>query len=790
MVAIALGIPDFEGEAILRIFANSTESEIGCFSAVVTNGATFSQPAAVGTILGIFTVVAMVASFATAAYGDNVPEMRKHYAHSLSILVVFAVFHHIFFTGALSMNWPSVLVAFWSNYAWAAGMIYTPGMQSSINNLMGSDRGNPAAVGAAGAGTAIPNLGGGYDLSKIYKRSEAGLPQWDLTTRNAEHAFSRRALANSTSGYKWYGNAVGRGLPLPGNYSGFAGTLAEENIPASNAFLTGFIWFLILLVGVAGAIIGFKWLLEGLSATKLVKRDRLAYFRNHWLGYTALAVLRVLFIGFFMLMFLTLFQFTYGGSTGAFAIAAIVFVIMFVGMFAVAAYACSYRMRVGNYVSEPDRLNLERRKLLRIIPWYSFHRASKHQQHTEKVYAGSLPFWRVGHIEGELTRSVHEDEDYVKRFGWLASRFRRTRWWFFVGWLVYEFVRACFYGGASGHPMVQVFGLLVVEIIAFTAIVIMRPFEGQRLNALVVYLLGFSKVATVALSAAFDTNFNLPRIATTVIGIVIIVIQGVLTMALLVAIAVGAVSSYFSITRNREEIKPRRWMPIRARYFKHVDTAANDLPPPPPAPVIPEEPGEPYFSVTSVRRIAKIEDEDVAFQADIISDPHASHTSVHAFDRNISRTSTNNVEKVENSPYGAGASRTRRSSRAVSIGSQMSQTNLPFGARVHRASWSSRDFIELGQKDFDRRRTQEQESVVASRSGSVPRVASPLQGRLRASSAASRTGSPITPAASVPAMPLTRPRSRAPSNVGPVSPARITSVGEGVQRGGEETGHR
>ena len=165
--ALALTIPDFEGQAILRIFANSTQSEIGCYSAVVTNGATFSHPSAVGTALGIFAIVALIASFATAIYGNHIPTTRTHYAHSLSILVVFSVFHHIYFTGALSMNWPSVLVAFWSNYAWSAGMIYSKPMQNSINQLIGSNKGNTSIVGAASSGSTAEGLGGGYEISQI-----------------------------------------------------------------------------------------------------------------------------------------------------------------------------------------------------------------------------------------------------------------------------------------------------------------------------------------------------------------------------------------------------------------------------------------------------------------------------------------------------------------------------------------------------------------------------------------------------------------------------------------------
>ncbi|OMP84754.1 putative membrane protein [Diplodia seriata] len=695
--SIAYTIPDFEGQAILRIFANSTQQLIGCYSAVITNGASFSHPYAVGSILGIFAFIALAASFATSVYGSDVPAMRKHYAHSMSVFVVFAVLQHIFFTGALSMNWPSVLVAFWSNYAWAGGMIYTEAMQNSINNFIGSNMGNTSAVGAASADSDNSDIGGGYDISLIYRRAikktvkKAAMHLWrkdifDHHSPRLERALSKRAVADNSDNYPWHGDPVKPGLPLPGNYSGFAGTLAEEEIPASNAFMTGFLWFLILLVIVSASVVAFKWLIEGLVRIKAVKKDRLTYFRSHWLGFTALAALRTLFIGFFAMIFLTLFQFTYEGGPGVLAVASIVFIIFLCGMFGVAAYACYYRIRVGNYVSQPDRINLERRRVLGCIPWFRFYRASAHQDDEEKVYTGSLPFWRISHNSPETQKSVHEDEEYTKKFGWLASRFRRTRWWFFTCWLFYEFVRACFLAGASGHPLVQVFGLLVVEFLAFVAIIMMRPFESQRLNALMVYLLGFSKVATVALSAAFDIRFNIARITTTVIGIVIIVIQGVLTIVLLIAIIVGACSSWMSVKRHREKevFRPRNWRNLRDKYFAHMDKAMSDLPPEPPAPVIPPPtPEEPQvgFNVSSVRRVAKIEDEDPDFLADIGNEPRGSEMTIQG---------NANARISEEGAPPLAAPR-----RAPSIMSQVSYTSLPRTARVHRASWSSRDFLDM-----------------------------------------------------------------------------------------------
>ena len=675
--SIAFSIPDFEGQAILRIFANSTESQIGCYSAVVTNGSSFSHPAAVGSVLGIFAAVALLCSVAVAIYGHNVAETRKHYAHSVSVFVVFSVFQHIFFTGALSMNWPSVLVAFWSNYAWAAGMIYSKSMQNTINQFIGSNKGNISMVGSAPSGEDQPGLGGGYQISQIYRRTIATPFQTfdgigtTFRPRALEHALSRRdALVNSSTGFSWYGAPVKPGLPLPGNYSGFAGTLAQENIPASNAFLTGFLWLLILIVCVAAAIVALKWLVEGLARIKVVKTDRFDYFRSHWIAFTMAVVLRTCYIAFFMLIFLTLFQFTLGGSSAVFALAAVIFVIVLVGMLAVTAYALFYRLRHQAFKSEPDRLQIEPRKL-----GFSFSRASKVAEQDEaKALASSVPWWRLHFVDkdGE-TSHVHDDTDYMTKFGWLSSRFRRSKWWFFSFWLIYEFVRACFYGGAAGHALTQVFGLLVVEFIALVTIILMKPFESNRLNLLMVYLLGFSKVVTVALSSAFDARFGLDRILCTVIGVVIIVIQGVLTICLMLAIILGAISSYMSISRykEREDFKPKSWQNHRERFFGHVDRKATDLPKPRPVPVIntPEEPKEPYFQVSAVRREPKIEDEDPDLD-----------------------TPEDELEPRASLDQAAAGPSSGRVSRTQSIRSHTSYSNLPYGARRHRASWSALDF--------------------------------------------------------------------------------------------------
>ena len=662
---IALSIPDFEGQAILRVFGNSTQSQIACYSAVLTNGNSFSHPAAVGGTVGFFVAIAFISSVATAIYGQGLQETRKHYAHSLSIFVVFSILQHVFFTGALSMNFPSVLPAFWSNFAWASGMIYLPSMQNAINGFIGNDRGNISSLGSPVTGTTV-DLGGGYSLSSIYKRS-----------------IEMRAVANTTNSTAstpqahWYGHAVDYGLPLPGNYSSFAGTLAELEIPASNAFLTGLLWLLTLIAILLGAVVLLKATLELLVAVKFTKTERLVFFRKHWIYCAGIVVLRSCFIAFFMMIFLSLFQFTLGGGSGALAIAGIVFCLFLIGMLGLAAYALWYRLSGQRVRFEQDRLELKSN-----LRWTRVSTVDTAEDSRKTI--ASLPSRHL-QLKDSLERPhVHDDDDYLIKFGWLSARFRRSKWWFFAAWLIYEFVRACFYGAAAGSPLIQVFGLLAWEILSFCVIVIMRPFESNRLNMLMVYFLGFSKVASVALCAAFDPQFGLERILTTVIGVVIIVIQGVLLICMLIAVVIGAISSWMSVRRYKEKEKfhPSRLANKRTKYFAHIDQKATDkrLPKvPKPEPVqkssVVEESKEPYFSVSGVRRQTKIEDDDVENE-NFLEDYEEQRVS----------TSMEANRQVYSRPP----------SRNPSMRSRASVSNLPYGARRHRASWSTNDFANEG----------------------------------------------------------------------------------------------
>ncbi|KAI9163499.1 membrane protein [Paramyrothecium foliicola] len=657
--SIALGIPDLEGFARLQIFSNSTQTQIGCFQAVMTNGNSLSQPQYVGSILGGFVFLAVLASFATAIYGVKVTSMRMHYAHSLSVLVIFETLQSIFFSGALSVDWPSVLPAWWSNFAWTAGMFGNEQMFRSLSSFTGNN-GNVSQVG--GAGSTTLNNGGGM-LRQIYGRS--------LPTVNAPLAsLARRAEYNPDDpyDYNWGGAPQAPGMPIPGTWPGLAGTLSAANIPPAEAFTLGIIWLLVVLGGVALLIIAAKLVLDLLVKTKVLKTDGFDYFRSHLLGYVAAAVLRTLFIAFFAIMTLAMYQFTFGGPAGPIAIAAIVWIIFFVGIGGLAVYAWYIRHKDGKFEVCPDTVRIEHGKLFKKLPFVALTRGSKvsEEERTEKPYLyTTMPFKQIKYTAHDPNHpNVHQDEAYIKRFGWLSARYRHTRWWFFTIYLGYQFVRACFIGAGARNPLAQVFGLFIFEILALATFAKLKPFESARNSALAIWMLSASKIITTGLSIAFLPDFNVGRIGTTVIGLIIVVVQGFLAVAVLVLILIGIVSSWMSLARNREQFN-RFLDPVRITYYERMAARAKDLP------GLPEkyqdqeyhvDLGSQTFDVKDVRRAPKIEDEHM--------------DTFPGIDENVATIARN------------------RHSRANSTSSRYSTSSLPRRARAHRASWSSKDFAQ------------------------------------------------------------------------------------------------
>lgn len=673
--SFSLHIPDFEGSASIRIIANSTQTELACFRAVMRNGATLSHPAIISSILGTFALIAFTSSFAVAVYGGNLLQLRIHQGHVLPVLVVFELFQAIFFSSALDLNWPSICAAWWSNFAWSAGLIPATPIIGSINHFVGVS-GNSSQQGAAGS-TIINNNG--------------GLQQQQLLGRSLGMAFDsfkhhkRTLVANTgTEAYSWSGTPVAPGLPNPGNWTGFAGELQELEIPVKDAFLLGLIWLAVLLVGVLALIASSKALLEGLSYAKCIKSDRMSDCRRNWATYLGLAAARLCFIAFPMLMILSISQLALMGQIGVTAIAAIVFILAFTAGFGVVGYACYYRLHLGKVQAGFDKLCLQGPARMK---WHSSLGDEEKSAMASSTHL-AIPMFKIQYTDNSTDRAgVHEDEAFIKRFGWLTSHFRQHAWWFFAAWVVYQFVRACFIGGASAHPAVQVIGLFVVELIVMLVNIWTRPFEGFRNAAIAVYILTLTRVITAGLSIAFLPSYNFARVPATIVGIVIIVFQGLACLSMMVLILIGVAGSWLSLTRYKEACQPHQLAGVRDRYFRHLDSmqgrSAGQLNRPS-GHSGKESSG---FTVKTVRRAPKIVD-DNAFQEKTAEPPLPPKKVEHM-------AGIPEDEEVVQSPPAVSTNPHRRRGNSMRSSHSMSNANIPAAARMHRMSWTSRDFGQI-----------------------------------------------------------------------------------------------
>lgn len=177
-------------------------------------------------------------------------------------------------------------------------------------------------------------------------------------------------------------------------------------------------------------------------------------------------------ISFFPIVLLATFQFTLK-NTRPQGIAGVVFTAIVLGMFTATIYAYLYRLRGGKLrlIKESRLISFER-----LLPWCSVTAGPPSTIAT----IATIPWWKLSIESYQERTSAHREDIFTRRFGWLSAKYRRRQWWFFGPWLVYEFLRALFYGGGQNNSKAQVFGLLTLEIIALSVLAFTSPFQSMR----------------------------------------------------------------------------------------------------------------------------------------------------------------------------------------------------------------------------------------------------------------------------------------------------------------------
>lgn len=133
------------------------------------------------------------------------------------------------------------------------------------------------------------------------------------------------------------------------------------------------------------------------------------------------------------------------------------------------------------------------------------------------------------HGSAELEEPAHQ-----LTLGGLIGPFRTRRYYYFTAALLLPFLRSCFVSFGKKNGFIQVVGLLVLEVLYFSSLLILRPGHTRRSDVLEIFL-GLIRIITTAALLPFAreklTVAPIPRTGVG-IGIAIFMCVGIVVIAI------------------------------------------------------------------------------------------------------------------------------------------------------------------------------------------------------------------------------------------------------------------
>ena len=263
----------------------------------------------------------------------------------------------------------------------------------------------------------------------------------------------------------------------------------ELSIPDGNTFMTVLIVFAIVVAAITVGILLFKVILESWALCGNFPK-RLVNFRKAYWWTLAKTITHLVLLLYGIWTLYCVYQFKNGDSWAAKALAGIT-LAMFTG-------------------------------ILGFFTWKIWSIANKFKK-----------------LEGDSS-ALYENKEYWRKYSIFYENYKKSYWWVFVPVIVYMFARGCVIAGASGNGMVQVSGQLIVEALLLILLIWVRPFSlksGNWINIIIQVV----RVLSVVCILVFVEELGVAQTTKTVTGLILVVMQAVLTALLAILIAVNAI---------------------------------------------------------------------------------------------------------------------------------------------------------------------------------------------------------------------------------------------------------
>ncbi|KLU87740.1 hypothetical protein MAPG_06733 [Magnaporthiopsis poae ATCC 64411] len=532
--AIAFQIPDIAALATLQLKALDSGRDVACIKSQVSNGKTANVPAvsyvaagvagAALVMTGVTAIGAAVAGGSGAAAGGSAAGVGTI---SPSFTEVFGWFQGMAMNGMLSVSYPQVYRSFAKNFAFSTGLVQWTTLQESIDQFRNMTGGNLTADSVATLRNATLVYPDGSistsDKSQPLKLKRALDSIVLLATRDIQTSVNTTAPAAAGE----------QGVPAQFRMAvtGIQAYASELAVPSANTFMTVLLIVAIVIAAIAVGILLFKLILEFWALFGNFPKSLIG-FRKHYWGSIARAITSLILLLYGVWVLYCIFQFTHGDSWAAKTLAGIT-----LGLFTGVLVFFSFKI------------------------WYTAR--------------------QLRNVEGDAS-GLYEKKNIWVKYSMFYESYKKDYWWIFVPTIIYLFAKGTAIAVGNGHGMIQTISLLVIEGIMLILLLWSRPYERKSGNVVNVAI-AVVRVLSVVVILVFVQEFGIAQTTQTVAGVVLIVIQSVLTGILAILIAWNAISACCKANphrQRRKELEKMRDMdnltPLDARNSLLIDRSKLD----------------------------------------------------------------------------------------------------------------------------------------------------------------------------------------------------------------------
>lgn len=449
-----------------------------------------------------------VSAASSAAAGSSVASTGA--SPSPSFFEVMTWFQGMAMNGMSSVSMPSVYRQFSKNFAFSVGLVNFEKMQLAIDNFREATGGNLTGDSVQYLENATLVFSDGSmdtlssDSSK-FKRAMVHL--YDFVAREITTSVNETDSSNSTSDSSSSSNSTSSSVSstYTETVQGIQAYVEELSIPNANTFMTVLLIVACVMAAIICVVLLVKVILELWAMFGKLPKSLTGFRQHYWVTMSRLITQLILLLYGTWVLY-CMYQFTTGDSWAAKLLAGLT-LALFTGVLAFFAF--------------------------KIIT-------------TAK---------RLKEANGDASQ-LYENKDFWIKWKLFYDSYRKDFWWLFVPFIVYMFAKGVIMSIGDKHGLAQSIAQLVVEALMLGLLIWNKPYERKSGNVVNISI-QVVRLLSVVCILIFVDEFAVAETTQTVVGVVLIVIQAVLTGILAILIIWNA---FVSICKENPHRKRRKEM--------------------------------------------------------------------------------------------------------------------------------------------------------------------------------------------------------------------------------------